>query len=144
MNKQSTEIFLLKKIYIYIFIWLCQILVATHRTFSCAYELLVMACGIQFPDQALNPGPLHWELRGLATGPPGRSLQLILSVQFSGINTDRQHSPCCTITTIQVQNFSSSQTETRYPLNTNSPIPQHLAITVLFSVSKNLNTLGLS
>ena len=45
MNKQSTEIFLLKK-NIYIFIWLCQILVATHRNFSCAYELLVMVCGI--------------------------------------------------------------------------------------------------
>ena len=36
-----------------------------------ACELLAVACGIQFPDQGLNPGPLHWEVRVLATGPPG-------------------------------------------------------------------------
>ena len=34
-------------------------------------ELLVVACGIQFPDQGSNPGPLHWEHGVLATGPPG-------------------------------------------------------------------------
>ena len=38
--------FLLKK-NIYLFIWLCQVSVA--------------AWGIQFPDQRLKPGPLHWE-----------------------------------------------------------------------------------
>ena len=43
----------------YLFIWLCQILVA--------------ACGIQFPYQGLNPGPLYWEHGVLATGPPGNS-----------------------------------------------------------------------
>ena len=32
-----------------------------------------MACGTLFPDQELNPGPLHWEQRFLATGPPGKS-----------------------------------------------------------------------
>ena len=26
-----------------------------------ARELLVVTCGIQFPDQGWNPGPLHWE-----------------------------------------------------------------------------------
>ena len=45
-----------------LFIWLCQVLVAAH--------------GIQFPDQGLNPSPLHWELGVLATGPPGKSLFL--------------------------------------------------------------------
>ena len=25
------------------------------------FFFLVVACGIQFPDQGLNPGPLHWE-----------------------------------------------------------------------------------
>ena len=35
---------------------------------------LVAACGIQFTNQGLNPGPLHWECRVLATGPPGKSL----------------------------------------------------------------------
>ena len=38
-----------------------------------AHELLVAACGIQFPDQGSNLGPLHWERWVLATGPPGRS-----------------------------------------------------------------------
>ena len=28
-----------------------------------ALKLLVTTCGIQFPDQGLNPGPLHWECR---------------------------------------------------------------------------------
>ena len=32
-----------------------------------ACELLVMAYGIQFPDQGSNPDPLHWERRVLAT-----------------------------------------------------------------------------
>ena len=36
-------------------------------------DLLVVACGVYFPDQGLNPGPLHWELRAPATGPPGKS-----------------------------------------------------------------------
>ena len=26
-------------------------------------QVLVAACGIWFPDQGLNPGPTHWELR---------------------------------------------------------------------------------
>ena len=39
-----------------------------------ACELLVAAYGIQFPDQRLNPGPLHWDYRVPATGPPGKSL----------------------------------------------------------------------
>ena len=34
---------------------------------------LVVACGISFSDQVLNPGPLSWELRVLARGPPGKS-----------------------------------------------------------------------
>ena len=31
------------------------------------------ACGIQFPDQGSNPGPLHWEHGLLTTAPPGKS-----------------------------------------------------------------------
>ena len=45
---------------IYSFIWLHQVLVA--------------ACGIQFPDQGSNLGPLLWELRELTIGPAGKSL----------------------------------------------------------------------
>ena len=48
----------------YLFIWLCQ----------------VAACGIQFPDQGSNPGPLPWEHRALATGSTGKS-QGRISVQ---------------------------------------------------------------
>ena len=40
-----------------IFIWLCWV--------------LVVACGIY--NQGWNPGPLHWECRVLAGGPPGKS-----------------------------------------------------------------------
>ena len=39
-----------------------------------ACELLVSACGIQFPHQGLNPGPLHWQYGVLAKGPPENSL----------------------------------------------------------------------
>ena len=39
-----------------------------------------MACGIQLPDQGLNPGPLHWELRVSATGPAGKSVVLLLTM----------------------------------------------------------------
>ena len=45
---------------IYLFIWLCWV--------------LVVAYGIQFPDQGSNPGPQHWERGLLTTGPPGKSL----------------------------------------------------------------------
>ena len=41
-------------------------------------KLLAVACGIQFSDQGSNPGPLHWECRVLAAGPPGKSHVSIL------------------------------------------------------------------
>ena len=47
-----------------------------------ACELLVAACGIQFPDQELNLGPLHWELGILATGPPGKSFLFFFKLTF--------------------------------------------------------------
>ena len=55
-----------KNFFKYLFICLCQLLVIAH-------EPLVAGCGIYFPDQGLNPGPRHWELVVLATGPPGKS-----------------------------------------------------------------------
>ena len=42
--------------------------------FVATFQLLVVACGVSFPDQGSNPGPLHWECRVLTTGPPGKSL----------------------------------------------------------------------
>ena len=45
------------------------IFVVARRFFS------VAACGISFPDQGSNPGPMHWQLGVLATEPPGKSLE---------------------------------------------------------------------
>ena len=47
----------------YLFIWLLPALAA--------------ACGIKFPDQGLNPGPLHREHRIPAAGPPGKSQYMV-------------------------------------------------------------------
>ena len=52
--------------FIYLLIWLHWVLVA-------ACKFLVVACGIQFPDQESNLGFLHWKPRALATGPPRKS-----------------------------------------------------------------------
>ena len=39
--------------------------------------VLVAACEIEFPDQGWNLGPLHWEHKVLAIGPPVKSLNVI-------------------------------------------------------------------
>ena len=36
-------------------------------------EFLIEACGISFPDEDSNLGPLHWSRGVLATEPPGKS-----------------------------------------------------------------------
>ena len=43
-----------------------------------AHELLAAVCGIYFPNQGWNPGPLLWECGVLATGPPHMILYSIL------------------------------------------------------------------
>ena len=43
-----------------------------YYLFGCT-ESYLQHVGSKFPDQGLKPGPLHWELRVLATGPPGKS-----------------------------------------------------------------------
>ena len=45
-----------------------------------ACEVLVAACGIQFPEQGSNLGLSHWECRVLATGPPGSPVVLPFEV----------------------------------------------------------------
>ena len=57
-----------------IFIVACRILQLWHVN-------SVTACGFQFPDQRLNPSPLHWELRALATGATGKS-QSVFKASF--------------------------------------------------------------
>ena len=75
-------LFFFKNIYLFIFIWLYWVLVVAHALLSCgtwapqlwhANSQLWHACGIQFPDQRSNPGPLYWELGVLTTAPPGKS-----------------------------------------------------------------------
>ena len=45
---------------------------------AAACKLLVAACGIQFPKQGSNLGPLHWEHGVLSTVPPGKSRLFII------------------------------------------------------------------
>ena len=56
-----------KSIFIYLF--------RLHRVLVAPRGLLVAACGLKFPDQGSNLGPLHWECGVLSTGPPGKSLE---------------------------------------------------------------------
>ena len=55
-----------------VFFFVCLFLFIWRR------HVLVAACGVWFPDQGLNPGPLRWEHRVLAAGPLGKSLLLVL------------------------------------------------------------------
>ena len=55
----------------YVFIWLHRFLVLGCGISSLWHiGSLVAACGIQVPEQWSDPGPLHWEYRVLAAGPP--------------------------------------------------------------------------
>ena len=51
-------------IYLFILFWRGWVLAVVREVF------LVVACGISFPDQGSISGPLHWEHKILATGPP--------------------------------------------------------------------------
>lgn len=43
---------------------------------------LAVACGIEFPEEGSNPGPLLWEHRVLTIGPPGKCQEETLFVFF--------------------------------------------------------------
>ena len=58
---------------VYLFIWLCQVLVAALGIFD-----LVAAC-VMLPEQELTPGPQSWKHSVLATGPPGKSPYIFTS-----------------------------------------------------------------
>ena len=75
---------LFKRLFYYLFIYLAalglncgtQDLHCGMRDLFFSYgmrDLLVVACGIQFPDQGWNLGPPHWECGVLTTGPPRKS-----------------------------------------------------------------------
>ena len=61
------------------YFWPAAFLVVACRLLSCGMwtSQLQHACGIQFPDQGSNPGPLHQEHEVLPTGPRGKSLQSV-------------------------------------------------------------------
>ena len=62
LPSESSTFILYFFVVMYLFIWLCWV--------------LVVACGILFPGQELNPDPLRWERGVSATGPPGKAGEL--------------------------------------------------------------------
>ena len=56
-------------------------------SFVAACKLFVAACGIQFPDQGSKLGPLRWERKVLATGPPGMSSSTFLRVHVLDVTS---------------------------------------------------------
>ena len=58
------------------------------------WNLLVAPCGIKFPEQGPNLGPLHWEHEVLAAGPPGKSLSLLLEAGCNG-SVRKLSERCC-------------------------------------------------
>ena len=60
-----------KKIYVYLFVWLCQVLVAAHRIFSCRVQILSCSMWDQVPWPGTELGSLvlgagslhHWTSR---------------------------------------------------------------------------------
>ena len=61
---------LFKKILVYdLLIGLAHGIFALH----CSMHDLIFACGIKFPDQESNLGPLHSEHEVLTSGPPGKA-----------------------------------------------------------------------
>ena len=71
-------------IFPYVFIWLCQVLVAARRIldirdlFSCANSQFCVWAIV--PRAGNEPGPLYWEHGARATGPQGESLSALLAV----------------------------------------------------------------
>ena len=65
-------------IFTYVCVWLCWVLVVACRVFLAAYTLFVVACGISFPDQELNPVALQWKLRVFAPEPAGKPARALL------------------------------------------------------------------
>ena len=65
----NSGFFFNRLILLYIYLFAVLDLSCGTRSLRCSMWDLV-------PCQGLNPGPLHWELGVLATGPPGKSSHL--------------------------------------------------------------------
>lgn len=60
-----------------------EVLSCGMQVFSVAWELLAVACGIQSPNQGLDPGPPHWEHGVPATDHQGKYLEIKVLNRFS-------------------------------------------------------------
>ena len=65
-------------LFFFFLIWLHWVLVGTCRIFTAA--CWIFSCSLWDPASwpGIEPGPLHWECRVLATGSPGKSLLYFL------------------------------------------------------------------
>ena len=85
-------------IFTYVCVWLCWVLVVACRVVLAAYTLFVVACGISFPDQELNPVALQWELRVFApepAGKPARALLCLSNCKHLAYGFWEKHVPRC-------------------------------------------------
>ena len=81
-------------------------------------ETLFVAYGIWVPDQGLNSGPLLWEHRVLATGPPGKSLRHILLAKLR--NYFNKHISCIA--------FAARNNQVKFNVNLDHRCLVHLCI----------------
>ena len=80
----SWSFFFFSSFCIYLFVWLCHVLVASSGIFSCGMRDL-------FPDQGSNPDPLHQKCRVSAAGPPEKSLLTLSQYSlFSCLSWDQK------------------------------------------------------
>ena len=75
--------FLLSHLLCHLFFFFKYLFIWRHQDLVAACKLLIVAWGIQFPDQGSTLGPLYRERGVLATGPPGKSQgDFILTFHF--------------------------------------------------------------
>ena len=89
------------------------------------FWLCCAACGILVPNQGSNPCPLQWKRRVLTTGPPGKSQQVILLLDFS-------HDFCKSVTP-EFRSINVRYERTKYAkVDTMYTIYIHVISTMLF------------
>ena len=74
--------------FVFNFFVLVLVLVLFIYLFIFGFGYTVQLAGSWFPDQGLNPGPWQWKSQILATGPPGNSLNFVLTKFHSYRNAD--------------------------------------------------------
>ena len=104
------------------------------------------ACGISIPQPEIEPAPPAVKRGVLTTGLPGKFP--ILAILKRGVQHEawhEGHSHCfAAMTSSHLQDSSSCQTDSLYPLNNSHPLTsQPLEMTILLSVSMILTTLYL-